>query len=406
MQLYFTFIEEDIKNLFNRLNEKNRRLYAGIEALKVGHGGISYIAKIVGCSRKTVARGIIELLALSDTANSSTVERTRLPGGGRKSYYETHANIDEQFLNVIKNYTAGDPTNEHIKWTNLTQQEIADKLYDHYHLRVSRTVIRRLLQKHNYKRRKAQKAKTAKSVKNRNFQFENIRALIASYMNIDNPVISIDTKKKEFIGDFYRNGLLYTQHVIKTNDHDFGSLADGVVIPHGIYDIRHNTGYINIGTTKDTSEFACDSIKNWWNKQGRVDYPYATSILILCDSGGSNNCRHFIFKHDIQNLVNEIGVEIRIAHYPPYTSKYNLIEHRLFPHVTRACQGVVFRSVKLVKELIEKTKTSTGLKVKVDIIDKVYETGRKVSQDFKENMQIIFDDFLPVWNYRAVPNNS
>lgn len=401
MQLYFRFIEEEIRKFSNMLNEKNQRLYAAVEAIKVGHGGISYIAKIVGCTRKTVARGIRELLA--STIDDQLDNRIRQLGGGRHPYDVTHKEINEQFLDVLKNYTAGDPMNEKIKWTNLTPKEIAEKLEAGHGVRVSETVIRQLLRKHDYRRRKAQKTKTAKNVANRNEQFENIATPQADYRMAGNPIISIDTKKKEFIGDFYRAGYLYTQETISTLDHDFNSLAEGIVIPHSIYDVRRNTGYINIGTSKDTSEFACDSILSWWQNQGRFDYPNATAILILCDGGGSNHSRHYLFKQDLQELANKIGLEIRIAHYPPYTSKYNPIEHRLFPHVTRVCQGVIFKSVAMVKELIQKTTTTTGLKVTVNIIDKVYQTGRRVHEDFKKNMKIVFDDFLPNWNYRALP---
>ena len=299
MQLYLPFIEDGISKLYNTLNEKNRRLYAAIEALKVGHGGISYIANIVGCSRKTIARGIRELQSLTD---GDREKRVRVPGGGRKPYDEIHENIDAQFLDVLKNNTAGDPMNQQIKWTNLTHAEVAEKLEEQHGVRVSETVIRQLLLKHNYKPRKAQKSKTAKSVKNRNEQFENIDGHKTQYMDTGNPIISMDTKKKESIGNFYRDGILYTQEVIKTHDHDFNSLADGVVIPHGIYDIKKNTAYMNIGMSKDTSEFVCDCLRNWWYNQGKFDYPDATSILIICDGGGSNNSRHFIFKQDIQNF--------------------------------------------------------------------------------------------------------
>jgi hypothetical protein len=214
----------------------------------------------------------------------------------------------------------------------------------------------------------------------------------------------MDTKKKEYLGNFYRAGHLYTQEELQVNDHDFSSQADGIVIPHGIYDVQRNNGYINLGTSHDTSEFACDCMRNWWYNQGRFDYPNATSILVLCDGGGSNSSRHYIFKQDLQALVDEIGIEIRVAHYPPYTSKYNPIEHRLFPHVTRACQGVVFKSIELVKELMEKTHTRQGLKATVQIVDKVYQTRRKAAKDFKETMRIVFDKFLPQWNYTAVPS--
>ena len=179
-----------------------------------------------------------------------------------------------------------------------------------------------------------------------------------------------------------------------------------MIIPHGFYDVKRNDGHVNLGTSHDTGEFACDSIERWWESQGQALYPRASSILLLCDGGGSNSARQYLFKEDLQRLVDRLGIEIRVAHYPPYTSKYNPIEHRLFPHLSRACQGVIFESVELVKELMEKAKTSTGLRVTVDILDKVYQTGRKYAAGFKEGMKIVFDEILPKWNYRAVPSGS
>jgi hypothetical protein len=240
-------------------------------------------------------------------------------------------------------------------------------------------------------------------VAQRTEQFERIAELKASYQAAGNPVISMDTKKKEHIGNFYREGRLYTTAAVQTFDHDFPSFADGVVIPHALYDLHLNHGFINLGSSRDTSEFACDSLRQWWQHKGHLDYPHATSILLLCDGGGSNNARYLIFKQDLQALVDEIGVEIRIAHYPPYCSKYNPVEHRLFPHVTRACQGVIFTSRELVSQLIAKTQTRQGLSVTVNLIDRIYETGRKVAADFKETMTIVFDQLLPQWNYTAVP---
>lgn len=180
-------------------------------------------------------------------------------------------------------------------------------------------------------------------------------------------------------------------------------MADGVVIPHTIYDLQCNNAYVNIGISKDTSEFACDSIKLWWLNYGRYQYPNSTSILMLADSGGSNSCRHYIFKEDLQKLVDEIGVEVRVAHFPPYTSKWNPVEHRVFPHITRSLKGVILRSYEYVKELIENTATKKGLKVKAHIVKKIYQTGRKYSDDFKETMRIVLDDFLGQWNYKAIP---
>ena len=163
---------------------------------------------------------------------------------------------------------------------------------------------------------------------------------------------------------------------------------------------------MNLGTSHDTSEFACDSLRHWWEGQGRASYPRATSLLLLCDGGGSNSATQYLFKEDLQRLADRVGIEIRVAHYPPYTSKYNPIEHRLFPHLTRACQGVIFHTVELVKGLMERARTATGLEVTVGILDKVYRTGRRYAVDFKETMRIVFDDVLPKWNYRAIPSGS
>ena len=188
-------------------------------------------------------------------------------------------------------------------------------------------------------------------------------------------------------------------------DHDFPHLADGRIIPYGIYDTLRNQGFIVIGTSKDTSEFVCDCFRLWWALVGSIEYANATSILLLADGGGSNSSRHYIFKEDLQKLVNDLGIEIRMAHYPPYTSKWNPIEHRLFPHVTRAMSGVVLKNYETVKELIEKAKTKTGLIVQAKILDKIYQTGRKYADDFKETMKIVFDGYLGQWNYTAIPEN-
>lgn len=214
----------------------------------------------------------------------------------------------------------------------------------------------------------------------------------------------MDTKKKEFLG-LFRNGHLYTKRTIIVPDHDFPSYSGGIIIPHSLWDVKRNKGYISIGTNKDTSEFACNSIKNWWYNYGIKDYPDSKRILLLCDGGGSNSSRSHIFKQDIQQLADETGLEIRIAHYPPYTSKYNPIEHRMFPHVTRACEGVIFNNYNHVKELMEKTETKTGLSVTVEINTKEYNTGRKADKEFIENNRIVFDEYLPQWNYRAIPVN-
>jgi transposase len=401
MPVYGPEIEQAMKKYYATLAEKDRRRYAAIEALKLGPTGPSYVAQLLGCSEKTVQRGIAELESLPEQPQYEAGQRQ--PGGGRKGYAEKHPKIDAQFLDVLKEHTAGDPMNAQVVWTDLTPQEIAERLEQDHQTKVSKSVIRKLLKKHHFRRRKAQKKQTLKSVPQRDAQFRKIAALMAEYRTTGNPIISFDTKKKEYLGNFYRDGHLYTQQVVQTYDHDFTSLASGVIIPHGIYDLLNNRGYLHLGTSKDTSQFACDCIRYWWLHYGRLAFPNATSILGLCDGGGSNSSLHYIFKEDLQKLVDELGIEIRIALYPPYCSKFNPIEHRLFPHVTRACQGMIFTSVALVKELMEKTHTNKGLQVVVNIIEKVYQIGRKVAEDFKAKMRIVFDEVLPQWNYRAIP---
>lgn len=196
---------------------------------------------------------------------------------------------------------------------------------------------------------------------------------------------------------------MYTTEPVEVFDHDWASLAEGVAIPHGLYDLALNLGYIHIGTSHDTAAFACDCLRHWWQQNGQHQYPSATSILVLCDGGGSNSSRQYLFKQDLQALVNELGIEIRIAHYPPYTSKYNPIEHRLFPHISRVCRGVIFSRVEMVRQLMAKATTQTGLKVFATILDAVYQTGRKVTEEFKQTMEIVFDEEFPQWNYTAKP---
>jgi hypothetical protein len=290
-----------------------------------------------------------------------------------------------------------------VRWTNLSRRQIAGRITE-LGTPVSRHVVSQLLRKHRYRRRKALKKRTmGPRHPDRNAQFENIARLKREYLAAGLPVVSIDTKKKELIGEFDREGVIDTQETIEVNDHDFGSMGSGTVIPHGIYDVGRNEGFVHLNTSHDTSELACDSLAAWWENHGRSAYPRAAKLLVLCDGGGSNSASRYVFKEALQELANRLGVEIRVAHDPPYCSKYNPIEHRLFPHLTRACRGVIFRTLETVRHYMSKAGTTTGLEVKVRVLEKVYETGRKCAAGFKETMKIAFDKFLPKWNYRAVP---
>lgn len=289
-----------------------------------------------------------------------------------------------------------------VLWTNLSQQGIADRLAE-LGTPVDPTVVQQLLDQFHLGRRHAFKTMAMGPTRDRNDQFETIAFYKQVFLNSPDPILSIDTKKRELLGAFFRAGQTFTQETIRVYDHDFPSFASGVVIPHGLYDLKRNRGYVNLGPGPDTSEFACDSIEQWWRAEGRDAYPHAQRLLLLCDGGGSNSASQYLFKQDLQHLADRLGLEIRVAHYPPYTSKYNPIEHRLFPHLSRACQGVIFKQVQQVQHYMSKAATKTGLQVVVNILDKVYQAGRKVADGYKQTMRIVFDNVLPRFNYRALP---
>jgi hypothetical protein len=306
------------------------------------------------------------------------------------------------FEELVESQIAGSPMNEKVRWTNLKDSEIV-RLFEKQELSVSRFIVKQLTALKGFVQRKMKKSKTIKEVANRDEQFQKITELKADFFNRGLPVLSIDTKKKEFIGQFYRAGKSYCQAAVEVFDHDFPSLAEGRVVPHGIYDLKLNKGYLSLGKSRDTSEFLSDNLKYHWQNNIQKEYPQAEEILLLMDGGGSNSCLHYIVKEDLQKLANELKMKITVAHYPPYCSKYNPIEHRLFPHLQRSWEGVVFTNYEIIKERAEQTSTEKGLKVVAWINEKLYESGRKYSDNFKETMTIIFDEVLPKWNYQIQP---
>jgi len=325
--------------------------------------------------------------------------------GGRKPASVVCPQLEDNLRQVLQEFTAGDPMREGVLWTNLSLRALSKRLAE-LGTPAGRRIIRRLLRKLNVGRRTARKKKTMGHHPDRNAQFENIARLRREYGDAGDPVISMDTKKKELLGNFHRPGTTYTAQTVETFDHDFGSAGHGKLIPHGIYDQARGHAHINLNTSHDTGELCCDSIALWWEEHGRAAYPQATRLLILCDGGGSNSATQYLFKEDLQRLANRLGLELRVAHYPPYCSKHNPIEHRVFPHITRACQGVIFHGIDIAKQFIERTQTNSGLRVTVSILEGVYATGRKCAEDFKATMKIIFDKHLPKWNYRAVPESG
>ena len=315
---------------------------------------------------------------------------------------ESQPQLAENLQSVLKPRTAGDPDDEQSLWTDLSPQRIAEAVAE-LGTPVSPSVVRDWLKDEGLALHQIEKSLAGGQSPDRNAQFERIAELKEDYLDAGNPVFSIDTKAKEHLGQLYRKGRVWTQQPFRAFDHDFPSWATGVIIPHGIYDLARNRGHLNIGLSHDTSRFACDSFRWYWNRIGQQCYPNATSILWLCDGGGSNSANQYLFKFDLQELVNDLGIEIRVAHYPSYCSKYNPIERRFFPHVGRTCQGLLFDTLDTVVRLMRRAATSTGLRTTVNVIRRAYETGRTIADDFKHNMTLQFDDFLPKWNYRAAP---
>jgi Rhodopirellula transposase DDE domain len=257
-----------------------------------------------------------------------------------------------------------------VKWTNLSRRPIARRLAERG-TPASRRGVAQWLHPQGYRRRKALKKATMGRPPDRDAPFANIARLTQEYREAGLPVISIDTKQKELLGHCYRPGVIDTREAILVNDHDFGSQGKGTLLPHGIYAVAKKQGYLPRNTSHDTTELACDSIALWWEGHGREDYPEAKKLLVLCDGGGSNSASKYVFQEDLQALANRLGLAIRVAHYPPSCSTYNLLEHRLFPPVTRACRGVILDTAETAKHSMEKTETSTGLGVVVRFLDKV-----------------------------------
>jgi hypothetical protein len=303
--------------------------------------------------------------------------------------------------------TAGDPDDEQIVFTDLTPTRLEEELAT-LNTPASDDLIRQWMDEQNLRLRKIRKVLPGGESPDRDAQFCKIAELIEQYESAGNPYFSVDTKAKEFLGQLFRKGRVRSSKAFEAFDHDFPSWADGVIIPHGIFDRVRNRGHINLGLSHDTTQFACDSLRWYWNRIGRQCYPHADSMLLLFDGGGSNSASKYIFKHDLQAVANSIGIKIRVAHYPSYCSKYNPIERRFFPHVSRVCTGMLFDALETVVELMRKASTSTGLKTTVNVIRRLYETGRNATDAMKQHIRttIDFDNFLPKWNYTLTPQTG
>ena len=385
------------------LNERDRRHFIACKASGPNGGSIKAVAKAFHCSPNTVSKAIHEMTHHIAPPDG----RQRMPGGGAKRKVDKHPEWVAAFEEIVSSHTAGLPQDGNVVWIGLNAPQIRREFLKRGH-DVSCHVIRGMLASAGLKRRSFLKSLPLREVEDRDAQFVKIGAAKAACVEAGIPVISIDTKKKETVGNFRRDGQVYCTSSPKAYDHDFGTFSEGTIVPHGIYDIARNTGYLSIGTSHDTSEFVCDNIERVWNGHLKPLYPDASMLVVLCDGGGSNSSRHRIVKQDLMDLADRIGMKILVMHYPPYCSKFNPIEHRLFSQITRSWSGTPLYSVADACRRAASTVTSKGLKVFAEIVDKAYETGRKVRESFQKRLanHVLFDKSLHDWNYLILPSVS
>lgn len=321
--------------------------------------------------------------------------------GGRNKASRSQPGLVEAVEAVVAEHTAGSPVDENIVWTNRSPRQIAEEVAEEG-FSVSEDTMRRILTEDlGLRQRQAEKEEAGKDFAFREEQFQHIARRREWYQRRRWPVLSLDTKKKELLGDFFRAGQGYTDSTLRVLDHDFVTLGGGRLVPYGIYDVTLNEGFMFLGQSADTSEFACDALWRWWQRLGRRHYWHASGLLVLCDCGGSNGNRQYRFKQDLAELAHRLRRPIEVAHYPPGCSKFNPIERRMFCHVTRAMQGVILRSAQVARDFIARTTTQSGLQVVAEIARRTYAKGRKATKDFLSDMPIQFSHFLPELNYTA-----
>ena len=396
---------ERIRNTLPLLDERQRRLYLANEAKAIGHGGITQVSKVSGVSRVTITQGMAEIN--SEGYQAKAQNRCRRKGGGRKSIETKNPEILKELEKLLEPYTKGDPMNP-LKWTSKGMRNLEDAL-EQKGYKVSDTIIAEMLKKSGYSLQSNKKELAIKpSHPDRNAQFEHINKTALEYMQAGEPVISIDTKKKENIGNFKNNGTEYSRkgEPVKVLDHDFPIKELGKAVPYGVYDSMKNAGFVNVGISSDTAEFSVASIKKWWYEVGLEVYPNAKSIYITADSGGSNGVRVKLWKVKLQELSNEIGLTLKISHFPAGTSKWNKIEHRLFSFISKNWRGKPLISLAVIVDLIGATTTDTGLTVKCVVDHNEYKKGIEVSDEELAQVNLQQDKFHGDWNYSIVPYSS
>jgi hypothetical protein len=398
-------IAERIKNTLPLLNERERRLYLANEAKSLGYGGISLVSKLSGVSRVTITQGIAEINRQGYQPHAQ--DRCRKRGGGRKTIETKNPDFLLALELLIEPHTKGDPMNP-LRWTSKSMMNIEVALKSMGFNVSSRTIAARLKSQGFSLQANRKDLALTPSHPDRNAQFEYINENANEYIKAGLPVISIDAKKKENIGNFKNNGTEYCRkkEPIKVLDHDFPIKELGKAIPYGVYDIFNNLGFVNVGISNDTAEFAVESIRKWWYLMGIKSYPHAKNIYITADSGGSNGSRLKLWKIKLQELANELGMKIKVSHFPPGTSKWNKIEHRLFSFISKNWRGKPLISLEVIVNLIGSTSTSTGLNVQCVVDYNIYEKGIEVSDEDLSKINIIRAEFHGDWNYSIIPNDA
>ena len=392
-------IHESMKG---HLNERQQRLLTASMANAMGYGGISAISRMTGLSRTTITSGRKEL----ETLEGVNIKKVRRGGSGRKKIADIYPTIMTDLENLVEPVTRGDPESP-LRWSCKSTRKLAEELNNMGH-KASHSTVAVLLSDLGYSLQGNKKIIEGESHPDRNAQFEYINNLTQEYQQNGQPVISVDTKKKELVGNFKNGGREYRRKgdPERVRSHDFKIKELGKVNPYGVYDQTRNEGWVNVGIDHDTSAFAVESIRQWWNSMGQKVYPEAEKLLITADSGGSNGYRVRLWKIELQKFADETGLEISVSHFPPGTSKWNKIEHRLFSFITQNWRGKPLISHEVIVNLISATTTNKGLLVKCQLDKNSYPKGIKISDEIMKQINLIRCDFHGEWNYTILPKHA
>jgi transposase len=388
------------------LDERTRRLWAAVEARTLGRGGIMRVAEATGLSRATIRAGLRELTApLPPELQQGTSERLRRPGGGRRPLLESDPQLLQDLERLVDPVTRGDPMSP-LRWTCKSAARLADELQEQGYA-VSERTVNRLLHELGYSLQANRKTLEGCHHPDRDAQFQYISRRVKTFQRQGQPVVSVDTKKKELVGPCRNSGREWQPcgRPERVKVHDFPDEELGKVIPYGVYDLATNKGWVSVGIDHDTAEFAVETLRRWWYHMGHEAYPHSTRLLITADGGGSNGNRCRLWKLELQKLADELGLQITVCHFPPGTSKWNKIEHRMFCHITENWRGRPLVSREVVVNLIGHTTTKAGLEIRSTLDENRYPTGREVTDQQLEALAIKREKFHGEWNYTLKPRS-